>query len=228
MKQIFGGLDIGTSSVKAGLFDIDGHLLASAAVSIPLYSPFEGWAEQDPQDWWSAACQALKQVMEKAGSNEVVALGLSGQCPGHVLVDRSGKSLGRAIIWRDQRAQQEACWLAEIDTGRESTCLGGDRFLGEATMPPARLLWLKTHAAAELKQSTRHLAAQGFYRYAVDRCGGHRWEQCLLPVQSSDGALRGGLFCRLGGAGRIDAAGLAARGRVGQGYPSGCPGDRPA
>ncbi|MGD0709046.1 MAG: FGGY family carbohydrate kinase [Anaerolineaceae bacterium] len=162
MKQNFCGLDIGTSSVKAGLFDIDGHLLANAAVPIPLYSPFEGWAEQDPKDWWSAACQALKQVMEKAGSSEVVALGLSGQCPGHVLVDRDGKSLGRAIIWRDQRSQQEAHWLAESIPADKARAWAGSDFLGEATMPPARLLWLKTHAAAELKQSTAILQPKDF------------------------------------------------------------------
>ena len=162
MKQIFGGLDIGTSSVKAGLFDIDGHLLANAAVSIPLYSPFEGWAEQDPQDWWSAACQALGQVMAKVESGEVVALGLSGQCPGHVLVDRSGKSLGRAIIWRDQRAQEEARWLAESILAEKACAWTGSDFLGEATLPPARLLWLKTHAAAALQQSVAILQPKDF------------------------------------------------------------------
>jgi xylulokinase len=162
VKQGFIGLDIGTSSVKAGLFDIDGNLLANAAVSIPLYSPFEGWAEQDPQDWWSAACQALKQVMGKAGTSEVVALGLSGQCPGHVLVDRSGKSLGRAIIWRDQRAQEEARWLAENIPADKARAWTGSEFLGEATMPPARLVWLKTHAAAELKQATAILQPKDF------------------------------------------------------------------
>jgi len=162
VTQIFCGLDIGTSSVKAGLFDMNGHLLASAAVSIPLYSPFEGWAEQVPQDWWAAACQTLKQVTAEVDLGEVVALGLSGQCPSHVLVDRSGKSLGRSIIWRDQRAQEEACWLAENIPADKARAWAGTDFLGEATMPPARLLWLKTHAAELLKQSAAILQPKDF------------------------------------------------------------------
>jgi xylulokinase len=162
MRKIIAGLDIGTSSVKAALFDLEGHLLVCSDVVIPLHTPFPGWAEQDPQDWWSAACQSLKQVMAKIESKEVVSLGLSGQCPGHVMVDASGNAIGRAIIWRDQRAQEEARWLAGSISKEKAQSWVAEDFLGEATLPPARLLWLKRHAPENLEKCRVILQAKDF------------------------------------------------------------------
>jgi xylulokinase len=162
MKKIIAGLDVGTSSVKAVLFDEEGYLIAQSSLAIPQYSPFPGWAEQDPLDWWSAACVALKGVMQNIDPGELAALGLSGQCPGHVLVDGSGNALGRAIIWRDQRAQEEAQWLAETITAEQSLAWVGKDTLGEATLPPARLLWLKRHVPEVMDKCKVILQAKDF------------------------------------------------------------------
>jgi len=143
------GLDIGTSSVKAAGFDQYGRLLATASAPIVLHSPIPGWAEQEPSDWWNAACQVLKTVLSNLGRVRVAGLGLSGQCPGHVLVTSEHEALGRAIIWRDQRAVKEATWLSENISVNQAQAWVGTAFTADSTSPPARLLWLKKHRSED-------------------------------------------------------------------------------
>ena len=67
MKQSYlMGIDIGTSACKVAVFDRQGQVLASASGDYPVYYPREGWAEQDPEEWWSAVCGAVRQVLKKA------------------------------------------------------------------------------------------------------------------------------------------------------------------
>ncbi|MCB0188861.1 MAG: hypothetical protein KDE31_31540, partial [Caldilineaceae bacterium] len=61
-KRLLVGIDVGTTSTKAVLFDQDGTLLAEAAQEYPTAYPYNGWAEQDPEDWWSATCATLTQI----------------------------------------------------------------------------------------------------------------------------------------------------------------------
>ena len=139
------GLDLGTSAVKVGLFDNAGRALHLARAQYPLYTPQLRWVEQEPMDWWRAACTALRETLAGVASNEVVAVGLSGQTPGHVLVSAEGAPLGRAIIWSDQRASTEAAWLAEHITPAQARQWTGSSSIADVTQPPARLLWLKNH-----------------------------------------------------------------------------------
>jgi xylulokinase len=156
------GLDIGTSTVKAGLFDRLGNLLAVARAPQPIHSPQPGWAEQDPSDWWSGACQVLSSIMGSAGSNAVLAIGLSGQCPGHVLVDAQGEALGSAIIWRDRRAQAEADWIGAHLSPEEINRWTGSGLLSDPTLPPARLLWLRDHRPDDWSKARAVLQPKDF------------------------------------------------------------------
>lgn len=180
------GLDIGTSCVKAGLFDPRGTLLASASAPLSLYAPHPGWAEQEPEDWWQGACQLVIQVLAEAEHIHVTAVGLSGQCPGHVLVDRNGQAIGRAIIWRDQRATEEARWLrGHIPPVLAAKCLGID-CIGDPATSPARLLWLKTHRkedwqnAACVLQPKDYIALKMTGQAVADRHSAY----CLINPQS--------------------------------------------
>jgi xylulokinase len=142
---LFLGLDLGTSAVKVGLFDVQGNLLGRARRAYPLYTPRPGWAEQEPEDWWVAVCDALREVLAGVAARDVAAVGLSGQAPSQVLVAADGRPLGRAIVWSDRRAAAEAAWLAKHVSPEEAETWTGSSFVGGATQPPARLLWLKTH-----------------------------------------------------------------------------------
>jgi len=162
MNRFLIGLDIGTSNVKAGLFDANGQLLVRASAPIQLYLPQPGWVEQDPNDWWKGACKVLRQILNRVDPAEVVALGLSGQCPGHVLVAADFQPIGRAIIWRDQRAVEEAAWLNEHITPAQTQEWVGTDYLGGATCPPARLLWLKTHRRENWEEAVSVIQPKDF------------------------------------------------------------------
>ena len=61
------GVDLGTSGTKTVLFDSLGNVMASKTVEYPLYQPQNGWAEQDPADWWNAAAVTIRAVIEESG-----------------------------------------------------------------------------------------------------------------------------------------------------------------
>ena len=124
------GIDIGTSGTKTVLFDEKGATIASDTQEYPLYQPKNGWAEQDPEDWWKATYTSTRNVLAKSGVNprEIKGIGLSGQMHGLVLLDGDNKVLRRSIIWCDQRSAQEC---------EEITSLVGAKRLIEITANPA-------------------------------------------------------------------------------------------
>jgi xylulokinase len=162
MKEVVIGLDIGTSSVKAAGFDRNGLLLGKASEPVALHSPKPGWFEQEPGDWWNAACKVLNQLLTVIDPAQVIALGLSGQCPGHVLTGSDQEPIGRAIIWRDQRAQAESVWLEKHIPAEQAIRWTGTAFLQDATCPPARLLWLKKNRPADWKLTRAVLQPKDF------------------------------------------------------------------
>lgn len=99
-------IDNGTQSVRALLFDPRGNLLAKSRVVIePYYSTAPGLAEQDPQIFWNAVCQACQQLWQIPGveRSSIAAVGLTTQRSTMINVDRDGKPLRPAIHWLDQR-----------------------------------------------------------------------------------------------------------------------------
>ena len=74
------GVDLGTSGTKTVLFDAEGREVASQRVEYPLYQPQNGWAEQDPRDWWNAAVSTIRGVLEKSGVNPGEVKGLGWSC----------------------------------------------------------------------------------------------------------------------------------------------------
>ena len=104
------GFDVGSSSVKASLVDIErGDIAASAFYpekEAPIVAVRTGWAEQDPQMWWDNAKLALRKIMQQAGAKgeDIAAIGISYQMHGLVCVDKKQKVLRPSIIWCDSRA----------------------------------------------------------------------------------------------------------------------------
>src|SRR5215207_7330955 len=108
------GIDLGTSSVKAVLFDVDTARIAAVATrEYPIDKPAPDRAEQRPDDWWEAAVDVVQRAVAQAGRNDVAAIGFSGQMHATVLIGGDGTPLQPAIIWPDQRSAAEVRTLIE-------------------------------------------------------------------------------------------------------------------
>src|SRR3979490_1645390 len=98
---MFLGVDVGTGGTRAGLIARAGKVVASCASEhAPIHSEHIGWAEQDPEDWWRAAREAIAGVMAASGlaGSEIEAVGLTGQMHGCVMLDVDGQVLRPALI----------------------------------------------------------------------------------------------------------------------------------
>lgn len=104
------GCDIGSSSVKASIVDVASGLTVGADFypkeEAPIKAIKPGWAEQEPDDWWSYLKMAIKGAIGKAGiqGTDVRAIGISYQMHGLVLVNKKMEVLRPSIIWCDSRA----------------------------------------------------------------------------------------------------------------------------
>ena len=148
MKRYLIGYDIGSSSVKASLVEVEsGRCVASAfypKTEAPIIALQPGWAEQEPDSWWQYLKEATADIMRaaQAQGDEVAAIGISYQMHGLVCVDKQGRALRPAIIWCDSRA---------VPYGeRALAAIGEERCLGHLLNSPgnftaSKLAWVKEH-----------------------------------------------------------------------------------
>src|SRR5690242_18798253 len=112
--DLFLGFDIGTTTVKGGLFDVEGRLVAHAGRAYPTSRPAPGVVEQDPRDWTEGVTRAMDALPVGDRAQRVAAVGLCGQTNTDVFVGSDGAPVAPAIAWADNRAAREA---AALDAG---------------------------------------------------------------------------------------------------------------
>ena len=158
-------IDLGTGSVKALVIDETCAVLATASASYPVSRPHDGWAEQDPNDWWDAAVAAVRRAIASAGAVRVLAIGLSGQMHGTVLLDRDSQPVRPAIIWEDRRSSDQVRSLTEA--------IGASRLIDICGSPiatgfqAATLAWLNEHEPASIARTAAVLLPADYLRYRL-------------------------------------------------------------
>lgn len=150
------GLDIGTSGTKTALFDENGQTIATATYGYDLFQPQAGWAEQNPEDWWTACVQGIKDVIEKSKvkNSDIKGVGLSGQMHGLVLLDKENKLIRDSIIWCDQRTEKECEEITE-KIGKERLIeITGNPALTGFTL--SKLLWVRNNEPENYKKLIKY------------------------------------------------------------------------
>lgn len=155
----FLGIDVGTTAVKAAIFNATGKLLRVAARPYKLLTPRPGWAEQDPDDWIRCLRACAREVTRGKGQ-KVEAVGLSSQGGTMVLLDGEGQPLCRALTWLDTRPERLAEDIIPGHAAHDVYKTTGWSSL--AALPLAKLFWLREHRAA-LMRRCRHIAFTGDY-----------------------------------------------------------------
>jgi len=177
------GMDVGTGGTRAVIVDGDGKLISSSASEHkPFRAEHPGWAEQDPEDWWRAAQEAIRGAIAAAPEPKqpVAALALTGQMHGCVLLDAAGAVLRPAMIWCDTRTQPECDWLTEKIGYAKLIDLVANPALPNFTV--TKLLWSRKHEPELFAKIAHVLCPKDYVRYRLTG-------EFAIDVQEASGTL---------------------------------------
>ena len=140
MERIL-SFDVGTSTLKGILVNKEGEICSSATATYQVDFPREGWAEEDPSDWWNGVVNVTREIMSKCDVEPVNVKGIvfSTQVCNVIPVAGDGTVLRKAISWMDSRADEEATEIVEMMGGAEACeSVIGTVFTGMDTLPKVR------------------------------------------------------------------------------------------
>jgi len=196
--NVFLGIDIGTTGIKALAVDASGRVVWNASHPLSMMTPHPAWAEQDPEAWWEGVVAILRKI---PADLKVERIGLSGQMHTLVPLDRDGKVIRNAILWCDQRTSAE-CEYATKKLGGEERVIEytGNPIYPGFTMP--KILWIRNNEPENYKRITTCLIAKDFIAWRLtgefgtepsDAAGSAmfdvvngRWNEKLLEIVDID------------------------------------------
>jgi len=160
------GVDLGAGSLKATIIDAAGNVLGEGAHPITTSVPHFGWSEQDPAEWFTALCAAVREAMLDAiiAPEEITSIGISAGAHIPVLTDDAGTVLRPAIMWNDQRSAAQAAALHE-KAGAQIIETSLNRVNPTWTM--AMLAWLAENEPATIARATRLYLAKDYLRFCL-------------------------------------------------------------
>ncbi|WP_119274761.1 FGGY-family carbohydrate kinase [Taklimakanibacter deserti] len=139
------GLDIGTTSTIGILIGLPDRILHIATRPVTLTARHPGWAEEDPEQWWSNAASIVRELIEAGGikPSDIGAIGVTGMLPAVVLLDDKGRLLRPSIQQSDARCAAE---VAELRNAVDEAAFTGKTGNGlNQQLVTAKLLWIRKH-----------------------------------------------------------------------------------
>lgn len=186
-RRLILGIDVGTTSVKAGLLDADGQIVASFAERYGTMRAAGGIVEQDPSDWTRLIDKAIAQFVGDGFGPDVVAVGLCSQVNTHVFVDADCAPLMPAIVWQDTRAGVEAAQLDGRVTPEHKIKWWGAPMPIDASHALSRMAWVQRHRP-QIWDATAHVLLPK--DYCIAHLTGEVSSDPLSNIGLVDSALR--------------------------------------
>ncbi|MFT7667804.1 MAG: xylulokinase [Planctomycetota bacterium] len=167
MEPLLLGIDVGTTGTKVILTNAEGRVLAESTSEYSLSTPHALWAEQDPEDWWQATTRSVALVLLSIPRSEsaIACIGLTGQMHGLVLLDSKGMVKRPAILWNDQRTEQECRDITQRVGAQRVLELTGNPLLPGFTAP--KIEWVRRHEAEALNGVAHVLLPKDYIRYRL-------------------------------------------------------------
>ena len=167
MKSYLLGIDIGTSACKIAVFDRHGQVMSAASGDYEVYYPQEGWAEQDPEEWWEAVCHAVRESLKKGNiePEEIAGIGIDGQSWSAVAVGGSGRALTNTPIWMDVRAADICDEMNEKIGADNIFHMSGNSL--QPSYTTAKILWYKRNKPEVYAQTVKILQSNSYIAYKL-------------------------------------------------------------
>ena len=158
------GLDYGTGSGKACIIDENADVLAYSMREYPIYTDKPGWSEHDAENYWTLACETIRDCIRKSGvkPEEIAAIGISSAQPCMVIVDKDANPINRAYNLMDRRAVEQVEWLRDNVGVDEIFQINGNRIEDYPTM--VNIMWEKQNRPEDYKKIWKTLTIDSFVR----------------------------------------------------------------
>jgi glycerol kinase len=219
MPELLLGLDVGSTSVRAHLVDLEGRTLATAGSRLHTHHPAPGHAEQDPEAVWAAARDALRETLARAGrrASDVGALGLATQRASVVVWERgTGRPVGPMVLWSDLRGvdRSEALTAAGFLAPPLAAVSKLEAALdavpdGRARARAGELCWgtVDSYLVHRLTGGALHATdlSNAWPTCYLDLKDGRRWNHSVIEHQGLPIEMFPGLCESIGSLGRTDA-----------------------
>jgi len=167
-EKVILAIDCGTQSLRALLFSPTGQMLAKAQETYAPYVSLQpGWAEQDPEIFWSALCKACARLKQDHHDlfNRIAGVGVTSQRNSMINVDRRGACLRPAIIWLDQRKARPS-FAAEGLLKKGLRLIKMDEFVA-GIQSEGKCNWIRQNQPRIWEATFKYLQVSGFLNYRL-------------------------------------------------------------
>ncbi|QOV20190.1 xylulokinase [Blautia liquoris] len=159
------GVDLGTSAVKLLLMEGGGAIKNIISKEYPLFFPHTGWSEQNPDDWWKAVIEGLRELTRDFDTSQIGGISFGGQMHGLVTLDSDDKVIRPAILWNDGRSQKQTDYLNQvIGKDKLSQYTANIAFAG-FTAP--KILWMREEEPENFRKISKIMLPKDYIAYRL-------------------------------------------------------------
>ncbi len=164
----FLGIDAGTTSMKAALFNERGEMLAVSRREYELLTPAPAVVECEAETYWEACCAVVRDVVAGSGiaPAAVATLAISSQGETLVPLDAGGRPTRRVIVWLDNRAVSEAAEISEKFGAETMFRISGQPEV-VPTWPACKILWMRRHEPEQFDATAKFLLLEDYLLYRL-------------------------------------------------------------
>jgi xylulokinase len=161
---LFLGVDVGSSGCKVVAVDRAGAIVANGQQAYPTHHPEVGWAEQDPEDWYRAACGAIRLCLETVQPGQIAALSITGPAHNIALLGGEGEIVYPTIHWSDLRSTAQS---QRLEQTHGKTIFRTTFSRVNPSWSLTQLLWLKENEPEVWRRLRRVLVTKDYVRYRL-------------------------------------------------------------
>ena len=165
VNMLYIGVDLGTSAVKLLLMDENGKIHNIVSKEYPLFFPYPGWSEQNPQDWYAQTVEGIRELTADCDRQQIAGISFGGQMHGLVVLDEKDEVIRPAILWNDGRTGKETDYLNQV--------IGKDKLSGYtaniafAGFTAPKILWLRENEPENFARISKIMLPKDYLAYKL-------------------------------------------------------------